>query len=156
MTGRGKRRSRRGQELVEFSLVFITVLGLLFTLFDLNYALFCRATLHHAVREGVRFAITGRTLSGLSHDASIREVVKRNSLTLLSSAANQAKIKIRYYQPDGATATANNAAGNIVVVAVEGYQVKPIAPVMRTSASFNLNASALDKMEPFPGAPPAR
>ena len=152
----GLRRGRRGQTVITFSMVFVLLMALLFTAFDFSYAVFVKATLHHAVREGVRFAIAGNTLSGMAHDASIKSVVKRNSLSLLTAPEDEATIQIRYYTANGFGATAVNGAGNIVVVSVENYEIPAVGPVLRTGNGYHVTVSALDKMEPFPGQPPAR
>jgi hypothetical protein len=69
---------------------------------------------------------------------------------------NEKKIKVRYYLAEGSGETSNNAAGNLVVVSVEDYRVFSIAPVFRTAKPWSLTVSAVDKVEPFPGVPPAR
>ena len=92
----------------------------------------------------------------MAHDASIKSVVKRNSLSLLTAPEDEEKIQIRYYTANGFGETAVNGAGNIIVVAVENYAIPAVGPVLRTSNSYEITVSALDKMEPFPGQPPAR
>ena len=47
-------------------MVFVLLMALLFAAFDFSYTVFVKATLHHAVREGVRFAIAGNTLAGMA------------------------------------------------------------------------------------------
>ncbi len=150
------RPRRNGNALVEFALVFVVFMAIIFAAFDFSFAIFVKATLHHAVREGVRFAISGRTLPGKAHDPSIKQVVKDNALSLLNDPALDSKIQIRYYLADGFGATPNNAAGNIIVVSVEDYQVLPVGPLLRAANPISLTVSALDKMEPFPGSAPAR
>jgi Flp pilus assembly protein TadG len=148
--------ARKGNAFVEFALVFVIFMAIIFAAFDFSFAIFVKATLHHAVREGVRFAISGRTLPGMAHDPSIKQVVKDNALSLLNDPALDSTIQVRYYLADGFGGTPNNAAGNIVVVSVEGYQVLPVGPLLRAANPISLTVSALDKMEPFPGAAPAR
>jgi Flp pilus assembly protein TadG len=148
--------ARQGNAIVEFALVFVLFMAIIFAAFDFSYAIFVKATLHHAVREGVRFAISGRTLPGQAHDASIKQVVKNNALGLLNAADKDELIKVNYYLADGFGATSNNAAGNIVVVSVEAYQVMPVGPLLRAANPIMLTVSALDKMEPFPGSAPPR
>jgi len=152
-----RRGYRKGSAFVEFALVFLLLLAFVFAAFDFSYAIFVKATLHHAVREGVRFAITGRLLTGYSyHDESIKEVVRRNALSLLNSPTNMARVQINYYLADGYGSTPNNAAGNIVVVSIDNYPILPVASLMRSPNPFSLTVTATDKMEPFPGAPPPR
>ncbi len=158
MTNGRRTRGSRGSAMMEFAMVFTLFIGFLFAAFDFAYSIFVKATLHHAVREGVRFAITASLVPGFSyHDDSIREVVRRNSLTLLNNQTDLNKVKIDYYLPDGYGATANNSAGNIVVVRVDRYKTaSPVGAVLRDPNPYIISVSATDKMEPFPGAPPTR
>lgn len=145
---------RRGSTIVEAALGLLVFLALFFGLFDFALPIFVRVSLHHAARAGTRYAITGSTKSGMGHDASIRDVVKRNAFGLLD-AADDGKIKINYFDPSG-TATTANDPGNMVVVAVEGYQVPRVAPVLWSGPNWDIKVSAADRMEPFPLPAPIR
>ena len=59
---------RRGVSLVETALAIPLLLLLVFGTIDLGRVLFGHLTLQHAVREGGRFAVTGRTLGGMRGD----------------------------------------------------------------------------------------
>lgn len=148
----------RGAGLVEFSLVFLLFVSFVFGFFSLSFWLFTKAALHHAAREGVRFAITAKTLPGLAHDDSIKKVVQDNAFGLLSDPGQADAIVIEYFAADGTGATSTNGAGNIVKVSIRNYQapllVSPI--LLALPGSVTLNVSSVDKMEPFPGQPPAR
>ena len=149
---------RRGTGLVEFCLVFLLFISFVFGFFSISFWLFSKAALHHAVREGVRFAITAKTLPGLAHDDSIKQVVRNNAFGLLSGPGQTDAIVIEYFSADGTGVTSENAAGNIVKVSVRNYSapllVSPI--LLALPGSVTLNVSSVDKMEPFPGEPPAR
>lgn len=149
---------QKGISLVEFCLVFLLFLSVVFGFFSISFWLFAKASLHHAAREGVRFAITAKTLPGLAHDASIRKVVQDNSFGLLKGPGQEDSIIIEYFAADGTGATPTNGAGNIVKISIRNYQapllVSPI--LLALPGSVTLNVSSVDKMEPFPGEPPAR
>ena len=49
-------KKRRGVELIEFTLVLLPLLGFIFLVLDLGWAIYKRATLQFAVREGCRYA----------------------------------------------------------------------------------------------------
>ncbi len=157
-TGR-KRDNRSGNALVEFALAFIPFLVILLAIFDFSMAIFTRGTLHHAVREGVRYAITAQVQPGLGHDQSIKNVVKTNSGGLLG-VAEEGLIKIDYFLPGCSSScqTPLNSAGNIVVVTVEDYAIPTIGPLSGLGANgpLDITVAAVDKMEPFTGAPPPR
>src|SRR5664280_1848169 len=56
----GRRRRRRGVELIEFTLVLLPLMGFIFLLVDLGWAIYKNATMQFAVREGCRYAVTNQ------------------------------------------------------------------------------------------------
>jgi hypothetical protein len=146
---------RRGVALVELSLVLLPLLALLFAIIDFGFAIFLRSTFQYAVREGVRYAITGQTNPGSGQDASIKSVVQTNALGFLNGADGASKIFIRYYVPGTLTETQSNTGGNIVEVSIEGYTWNWMAPLMRGSLGpLTVGARSSDRMEPPPGGTP--
>lgn len=160
----------RGATFVEAAFIILPLMVLLLGIVDFGLAVFVKSTLQHAVREGVRYAITYQTISGMGHDASIREVVRSNCMGFLSAEQAAEKVKIRYYNPSlynpanpgewgGAlvTGVGSNAPGNIVEVAIEDYRWGLIMPTFFRSP-LSLGARAADKMEGLPGggSPPPR
>lgn len=152
------RNRRAGAELVEFSLVMIPMFGVLFLVIDLSWMLFVRATLQYAVREGVRYAVTGQTMTGMGQDNSIKTVVQQNSMGILSGSSGAAKITVSYFDPNNnLAATTSNAGGNVVQVSVAGVSVSPMAPLFHSASPLNLAAVSSDVVESSPGGiPPAR
>lgn len=157
-TRRG-RDPRGGNALVEFALVFVPFLVLVMAIFDFSFALYTRGALHNAVREGVRYAITARTQTGLGHDQSIKNVVRVSSAGVLS-VADEEKIQISYFLPacTSSCETLVNGPGNLVVVSVQDYEIPIVGPISGLGADgpLSISVTAVDKMEPFTGAPPAR
>lgn len=155
-------RRQRGNQLVEVSLIFLPLFALLLALIDFSMALFLRGTMQNAVREGVRYAVTYQTASGLCQDASIKAIVKGSAVGFLSGATDDAKIKVRYYNPSNlsteVTGGGSNAPGNVVEIGVEGFSWGWIAPLWRTASPFNINVYAADRMEGLAGgvSPPCR
>lgn len=128
-------------------------MAMIVAIFDYSMVIMTRSTLQHAVREGLRYAITYQTMAGMSHDTSIRQVVKNNSLGFLSSvdgSENPCKICIRYYDPNTLSYTNANAPGNVVEVAVENYTWYWIAPLMRSGTPLQISVRASDRMETLP------
>ena len=127
-----------------------------------SLALFLRATVQNAVREGVRYAVTYQTSGGLCQDDSIKTIVKNSAVGFLSDTAHDTKIKVRYYNPSNlgleVTGANSNSPGNVVEIAVEGYTWSWIAPLWRTASPFNINVYAADRMEGLAGgvSPPCR
>jgi len=147
-----------GAELVEFSLVVIPLFGVLFLIIDLSWMLFARATLQFAVREGVRYAVTGQTMTGMGQDDSIRTVVQQDSMGILSGSSGASKIAIAYFDPNAnLAATSSNAGGNVVQVSVSGVNVFPMAPLFHSGSPLSMSAVSSDVVESSPGGtPPAR
>jgi Flp pilus assembly protein TadG len=145
---------------VETALVLLPFLSLFFALFDFGMAIFVRNTFQHAVREGVRYAVTYQTACGCGsgHDSSIKAAVQQQAMGFLNGAANEDKIKIRYYDPATLSEVASNAPGNIVEVSVEDYTWGLIAPMMGHMNPIPLTVRASDRMESLPGgvSPPSR
>lgn len=143
--------------MVELSLVLVPLLALLLAILDFGFAIFLRSTFQHAVREGVRYAVTSRTSPGLGHDASIKAVVQKHAMGFLNGDA-ASKIQIRYYLPGTLAETQSNAGGNIVEVSIEGYNWGWMAPLLRSaSPALAVSARSSDRMESSPGgAPPSR
>jgi Flp pilus assembly protein TadG len=153
--GSNGNRGERGSELVEFALIALFFFSTVFLAFNFFFYVFAKAAVQHAVREGVRYAITGKTLNPQTgQDASIKQVVQDAAFGLLDSDSD--KILVEYYAASGSGATALNDPGNIVVVSVVSYSPPSIAPVMGFSFPIQFTARAVDKVEPFPGQPPPR
>jgi Flp pilus assembly protein TadG len=60
---------RRGAVLVEAALYLLPFLAILLGIFDFSISIWMKNTLQHAVREGVRYAVTYQTEAGMGHDA---------------------------------------------------------------------------------------
>ncbi len=148
------RRSRqRGAEIIEVTYIVIPLFALTFLLLDLAMVVFLRSTFQHAVRTGVRYAITGQNGTGPCQDDSIKAIVQKNSLGFLNSTAASQTIHVHWIHPVTG-AVSNNAYGNIVEVSVEGYQYGPLAPFQRVGFPLRIWARASDMMEAVPAGLP--
>lgn len=148
-----RKRGERGAELIETCLVLGPLLGITFLMLDLSMVICMRSTFQHAVREGVRYAITGQNSPGPCQDDSIKAVVKKNAIGFLSNAAASATMHVHWMSPVDGSVT-NNSAGQIVEVSVEGYQYLPMAPFQRLNIQPKIWARAYDLMETIPGSLP--
>ena len=108
-----RKKVQRGNQLVEVALIFLPLCALLFGLFDFSVAIFMRATMQSAVREGVRYAVTYQTLPSMCQDASIKQIVKNSAAGFLSDPAHDSKIKVRYYAVTNLTAEVTGAASEL-------------------------------------------
>jgi Flp pilus assembly protein TadG len=158
MTHKRHQRKRasgcRGAEILEVALIIVPLFGMLFLLLDLSMVIFLRSTFQHAVREGVRYGITGANDTGPCQDDSIKAVVKRSAIGFLNSSGNASKIHVHFTSPVNGAVT-DNGPGNIIQVSVEAYQFSPLAPFQRSGKPY-IWARAYDVMEPYPGTHPCR
>ncbi|MGE5571181.1 MAG: TadE/TadG family type IV pilus assembly protein [Rhodospirillales bacterium] len=156
-----RRPKQKGAETIEMALVLVPMLGFLFLIIDIGWAVFAKGTLQHAVREGVRFAVTSKTLAGMGHRDSIKSVVVSNALGLLNGKEDLIHIEW-YSQSDLATplkpggSTPINSGDNIIEVSVEGFPHLPLLPLYRSGGPLFFTARSSDRMEATPpsGAPP--
>ncbi len=125
---------------------------------DLRYFLghFSKATLQHAVRTGVRYAITSQTMTSggnpLGQVASIKSVVQSAAMGVLSNSDMSSYVDVSFYSvssnpPTKVTGTGSNSAGNLVIVSVNGWKYYPIAPLLYSGAPVTMSVSAGDLIE---------
>lgn len=146
-----KRRRQSGAELVETSLVVLPLFGLLFILLDVSMVVFLRSTFQEAVREGVRYGITGATNTGMCQDDSIKQVVQKFALGYLKGSA-ASSMHVHFLNP-ATLVQADNEPGNIIEVTVENYRYIPLAPYGHNGSTY-VWARAFDIMEPYPVTAP--
>lgn len=157
---RSRRARQGGNAMLEGALALPPLLMLLFATIDFSIAILVKNTVQSAVREGVRYAVTGQTVGGLGQDESIRTVVENNSLGFLNSSNGDSLISITYYNPTTLAAVngiGSNAPGNIVQVQVTGLSWAWMVPYARSSAPLQISATSMDMVEPnATGIPPGR
>jgi Flp pilus assembly protein TadG len=146
------RNRRRGSQLLEGGLMMLPFLALAFLTLDAGWTIFVKATLLHAVREGVRYGVTGQVSGNNGQAASIEEVVVAQAMGLLSGG--QGTLSVQYLDPVS-MAPSSNAGGNIVEVSVS-YQIAPLAPLLRSSSSIPITVTAADLIEGSPGGIPPK
>ena len=149
------RNSRRGQSMIEFALTFLMFISMVLGFGQMALTLWIKTTLHHAVREGARYAITGATKGGLGHDASIRQRVMVASGSLIDAAQADSLITIDYFDQNGAP-TVDNTGGNTIVLSVKEYPIPWLvaAPISPLGDGLKVSVSAVDRLENFRTPPP--
>ncbi|MBV9767527.1 MAG: pilus assembly protein [Acidobacteriaceae bacterium] len=146
--------SERGSAIIEFGIVLLPLLGFLFLTLDVAWGIFAKATLQEAAREGVRFAVTCGSTTGL--DAATRQVVQKYSFGFITSANKNSDISIQYYSPSNLSSPVTGqlnatAGGNIVQVSISGISVKSFGSIFRSKTPLSPTAIATDVMESSPG-----
>ncbi len=124
-----RKRRQRGASLVEFALLFIPLIGLLFMSFELAWVIFGWAAVQQAVREGVRYGVTGPVSSGL--DNAIKQFVTSMSVGFISTA-NNGTITVQYFSPTTMSEVTGQPgatnAGNVLKVTAT-ITIKTLIPV---------------------------
>ena len=124
---RRRRDHRRGQALVEFSLVFPIFLLIFIALFDVGRAVFTYNSLTNAAREGARLAIVNQDETS---------VIDRAKKQVAMAELNVPNVTIDYYQvnDDGTPDTSNECPAYIAVncLAVVSFEATytPITPII--------------------------
>ncbi len=129
-------------------------MALLLLTIDVAWSIFARATLQHAVREGVRFAITGQILPQSSCISdSVQQVVSKNSFGFIPASKAANYVTVSYLSPTDlspVTGATGPAGGNVIQVSVNGIAVHSFGPLWRSVTPIPLGASASDVMESSP------
>jgi len=171
---------QRGSEILEFTLVLIPMLMFVFLILDIGWAVYTRAVLQYAVTQGVRYAVTDQTMTGLQQRASIQTVVQNNAFGRLKGTAGAAtgacdwnSICVHFYQINTATGalvdvsstTGSAPYGNgqlpLVEVSVDSFSQKTFMPTIKlpglgtTLNAIVMGAAAWDQVEspPMAGSP---
>jgi len=139
---RGHGRGSRGQSLTEFALVLPLFFILLFGILDIGRLYNTWLTLQHALREAGRFAVTGRSMTGSTREASIITVAQQASGGILTD--------VQITSQSGGSGSAGTA-GDTVTISV-AYDLKLITPIIGqffSNGVYRINASTTFKNEPF-------
>jgi Flp pilus assembly protein TadG len=166
--------------MIEFTLTFLPMVAFILLLMDIGWAVFKRATLQFAVREGCRYAVTNQVQGALKDSGnkayglldSVKWVVQSRALGFLGSKATDtgySLIQVRFYDPNASltaalplptgcsdtTTAAPNWTGNLVEVSVENYQSNSLGPILRSATPLNFVVRSADRMEgnPIAGVP---
>jgi Flp pilus assembly protein TadG len=150
-------KAEEGTQTIELALVILPLFAMLLLVVDVCWLIFAQASIQHAAREGVRFAVTGQLPAAFKHqDDAIKSVVQANSYGFVSDSSGT--ITIQYYDPTTlkpVNGAGSNSGGNMLQVTVSGVEINPFGPIMRSSTAVTLSASSADVMESAPGGVPA-
>jgi len=150
-----RRHRERGSETVEAGLITLIMFALIFLLMDISLSLFIKSTLQEAAVDGVRFGVTEQVLTGNTYmNDSINQVVQASAMGFITNPGCQ--VTINYYDPYGG-ATTTPTSGDILQVAITGYQYTPLGAILKSSAPVSISVQASDVMEqcPLAGCPTA-
>jgi len=152
-------RKSGGQKIIEFSLPFIPLFGLIFAITDFGFMIFRWTTLQNAVREGTRYAVTFQLDASGHQDTSIEDQVTAYGMGFVHTSDNPQTIFVKYYNPTTLaqipTGTGGNVPGNLVTVSVQNKAFTWMAPLsatygLRTTTPLTLNVYSSDILGGYP------
>jgi hypothetical protein len=131
-----RRRSERGNELLETSLTMVLFFGFLFLILDISMAVFIKGSLQTAVEAGVRTGVTETLLTGTSYlSDSIALSVAQNSKGYVSTTKPSCLVSVSYYDPDanppGYVTSLASGHNTILIVSVNAYQYHAMGPILQ-------------------------
>lgn len=169
---RVRRKGQRGTELIEFTLVLLPLLAVLFVILDASWAIFAKSTLLYAARTGVRYGITltgtQATTAGKTLTQLVKDTVQANSRGILSGTTNRAYIQVHYLAQDSSSSTGvtdvstlsnGNAPGNLLQVSIVNFPFPALCVRIFTWAtapdksSTALSVVSADRIEPSGDVP---
>ncbi len=153
----------RGQALVELALVVVIVSLLGFAVIDLGWIFYVNLTMQHAVREGARFAITGRSDGYPSRRAALIAKIREQSMGLYDRNLHNPKDPKVSVLPRDVPAFANytgapveegedpGAPNRLIVVSLT-YTCPLLTPALRPAfgPTYTFTARSTMRNEDFP------
>jgi len=149
----------KGAALVEFALVAPLFFLVLFAIIEFGYLYWANLSMQHAVREGARYAITGRSDLDPNPDPALRnrcvaavEAIRGNSMGFYDKVSPV----VTFRTIDAAGNVVNigsgcGAASQIIVIHLD-CTLPLITPIMRpffTNGEYNFAVSATMRNEAF-------
>jgi Flp pilus assembly protein TadG len=155
------KRPQSGAASVEFALAATLFLTLMFAVVDFAQLFWVNLTMQHAVREGARYAVTGRTdgldpsYKGSSTDrcGAATEMIREQSMGLFDQLS--AQVTFKSVADDGTiTPIASGAcysAGKIIVVQVDSsaHLLTPFMIPVFPDGVYNFTVSTTMKNEDY-------
>lgn len=127
-----KRRSQGGQALVEFSLVIIVFIPMVFGIIDGGRLIYAYNAVSNAAREGARVAIVNQSTSG-TETCDTTSATAWSEGCAISSAVTLGLIEddvdVTYRNPTDTASCANPSIGCLAVVTVR-HQFNALTPVI--------------------------
>lgn len=149
------RNKERGASAVEFAIVAPVVIFLLIAIVELCAVFWVNLTMQYAVREGARYAVTGRTDldPNPTNDRRYRAVIasiKENSMGLFDKVAPRIN-NINYGNPSAYNDTMFGRAGEIFVLRID-CSWPLMTPLLRpffTDGKYNFSVATTMRNEAF-------
>lgn len=146
-------RSSKGQTVLEFALVFMVFIFLVFGVFDFGHLFFVRMAVQNAVQEAARFGSTGNHLPNPSQSGEDLSRVNSIIATLRQSPVEAYITNIQISSPNGGTGSAGGP-GDLMTLAVTSSVplFTPLIAKMFPQGRYTFTTSVTIKNEPFPAS----
>jgi len=149
------RNKERGASVVEFAIVAPILIFLLAAIVDICTLFWVNLTMQYAVREGARYAVTGRTDldSNPSNDKryhAVVEEIKKNSMGLFDTVEPRIN-NINYGDPNAYNDGMFGKAGEIFVLRID-CSWPLMTPILRpffTDGKYQFSVAATMRNEAF-------
>jgi hypothetical protein len=155
VVGKRKSRGERGASVVEFALILPLLLLLLMAIVELGVLFWVNMTMQHAVREGARYAITGRKDLDPNENederlraSAILEKIKISSLGLYDSVVIE---PVTITDPAGTELPGFGGPGQIVVINLDCSWplLTPLVRPFFDEGTYNFKVSSAMRNENF-------
>lgn len=145
-------RDSEGANLIEAALVLPVMILVMFALTEFALILYVQMALQNGVSQAARYAITRQVLPDKSREASILEILKRETPTLNVGADN---ISFSHRPLSGGSWASGTGPGNSIERITVTYDYPIMTPILAPFFSddvITLRAEATMKNESEPGS----
>lgn len=151
----------KGQTLIEFAFVVPLILALVFAVVDVAWIFYVNLTMQHALREGTRYAVTGRTDGGNDRRKSLIARIRDNSCGLYDKNLHDPKEprigvlspgQVTFDNFSGTPTTDDPGGRNDIIVVSLTYTCPLLTPVFKPlveSGTYTFTVKSTMTNEPF-------
>ena len=152
-------RRQAGVAAVELAICMGLFLLVVITMLDFAIFGYVQLTMQHAVREGARYAITGRSnldpMSQGDRQRAVIQVIRESSSGLFDKVMEEGDIVVT--DPDGNPVGGFGAPGDTIVIRLNCAwdPVSPFSQIALSGDAYEFTVGAAMRNEFFPPPPPA-
>ena len=144
-------RSEEGQTLVEFALVFMVFIFLVFAIFDFGHLFYMEMNVQNAIQEAARYGSTGNHLPDPKNPGKTLSRVTSILNTLQNDAMGVQFYNIQVSSLNGGSGSAGGPGDMMTVTATVNMPLMtPLIAQMFPNGQYTFNASITVMNEPFP------
>ncbi len=146
-------RSAEGQTILEFAVVFLLFMFLVFGVFDFGHLFFVQMAVENAVQEAARFGSTGNHLPDPNNPGSNLSRVDSIIATLQQSPVAADITNVQISSLNGGTGSAGGPGDmETITVTASVPLLTPLIAQMFSNGTYTFTSSVTIKNEPFPAS----